>query len=122
MQADSDSRCRPASLQLDTLFKGKPLDKLATVEVAKVVATISQWANKSCELDPLSTWLLKQAHIRHGLDESVLKNYRLVSNLPFVSKILEKVISNRLADHLALNNVIDVMQSAYRPLHSTATA
>ena len=33
-----------------------------------------------------------------------------------------KVISNILAEHLDQNNLIDVMQSAYRRLHSTETA
>ena len=35
---------------------------------------------------------------------------------------MEKHISNGLADHLALNNLIDVMQSFYRPLQTTETA
>ena len=47
LQADSDSRCQPASSQRDTLFVGKPLDKFSRVEVAEVVATLSQCANKS---------------------------------------------------------------------------
>ena len=34
----------------------------------------------------------------------------------------ESIISNRLAEHLAENNLIYVTQSAYRPLHSTETA
>ena len=120
-----------------------------------MVVTISQWANKSCKLDSLPPWLLKecvdvlapcttsivnasieenhvpkvlkQAHIqhflkKHGLDEKVLKNYRPVSNLPFVSRILEKIISNRLSEHLGQINLVDVIQCAYRLLHSTETA
>jgi hypothetical protein len=35
-----------------------------------------------------------------GLDQNVRTNYRPVSNLPFVSKILEKVVANRLEEHL----------------------
>ena len=34
------------------------------------------------------------------LDMNDLKNYRPVSNLPFVSKIIEKVVASRIEDHL----------------------
>jgi hypothetical protein len=52
----------------------------------------------------------------------VLKNYRPVSNLPFISKILEKVINSRLEDHLQPNHLHDRQQSAYRVHHSTETS
>jgi len=32
------------------------------------------------------------------LDSEVLANCRLISNLPFLSKILEKVVANQLCD------------------------
>ena len=51
-----------------------------------------------------------------------MKNYRPVSNLTFVSKILEKVVASRLDNHLQKNNLMDDVQSAYRQHHSTETA
>jgi hypothetical protein len=42
--------------------------------------------------------------------------------LPFVSKILEKVVANRLEEHLESNSLHDDLQSAYRACHSTETA
>ena len=39
-----------------------------------------------------------------------------------MSKVLEKIISNRLTEHLAQNNLMGVMQSAYHSLHSTEIA
>ena len=59
---------------------------------------------------------------RPGLDKEVLNNYRPVSNLPFVSKLLEKVVEHRLKDHLEINNLHDFHQSAYRNNYSTETA
>ena len=38
-----------------------------------------------------------------------VKNYIPVSNLLFVSKVLEKVISNRLTEHLTQNNLMDTV-------------
>ena len=35
-----------------------------------------------------------------GLDREMLKNYRPVSNLSFLSKVIEKVISIRILGHL----------------------
>ena len=57
-----------------------------------------------------------------GLDPQVLKNDRPVSNLSFLSKLIEKVISSRILTHIADNNLIDKFQSAYRCGHSTETA
>ena len=56
------------------------------------------------------------------LDPNSLKNYRPVSNLPFLSKILEKVVLSQLFSYLNSHNLISVSQSAYRPFHSTETA
>jgi hypothetical protein len=51
-----------------------------------------------------------------------LKNYRLVSNLPFVSKIIEKVVASRIEDHFDKHKLHDNRQSANRSFHSTETA
>ena len=56
------------------------------------------------------------------LDHDVLKNYRPVSNLPFLSKVLERVVLVQLQDHLSANNLTETYQSAYRSGHSTETA
>ena len=57
-----------------------------------------------------------------GSDPDVLKNYRPVSNLAFISKIIEKVVAARLIEHLSSNGLMDQYQSAYRKGHSTETA
>ena len=45
-----------------------------------------------------------------------------MSNLPFLSKILEKVVLKRLILHLDLNCLNENFQSAYKKCHSTETA
>jgi hypothetical protein len=59
---------------------------------------------------------------KHGLDESEFKNYRPVSNLCFLSKLLEKTVASQLNDFLLLNGKMPAFQSAYRRYHSTETA
>ena len=50
-----------------------------------------------------------------------MKNYRLVSNLNFISKIIEKIMSTRIRFHLDKINLSNPDQSGYKPLHSTET-
>ena len=57
-----------------------------------------------------------------SLDKEILKNYRPVSNLNYVSKVLEKVVAGQLKKHMQLNNLTNIFQSAYKSGHSTETA
>ena len=66
----------------------------------------------------LVTPLLK----KQNLDINVLKNYRPVSNLSFLSKVLERVVLFQINDHLSKNNLNEKLQSAYKSGHSTETA
>ena len=45
-----------------------------------------------------------------------------MSNLSFLSKILEKVVLRQLSNHLMTNNLFYSHQSAYHASHSTETA
>ena len=56
------------------------------------------------------------------LDPEIFKNYRPVSNLSFISNVIEKVIANQLLKHMEENGLLEKMQSAYRSGHSTETA
>ena len=57
-----------------------------------------------------------------SLDINILKNYRLVSNLPFVSKVLERVVASQLKAYMDYNDLYNLLQSAYKPAHSTVSA
>ena len=45
-----------------------------------------------------------------------------MSNLSFISKLVERVVCVQLVEHLKTNNLYEIFQSAYRQLHSTETA
>ena len=49
-------------------------------------------------------------------------NYRPISLLPSVSKILEKLVQVQLSDYLTHNNVLSEAQSGFRKNHSTISA
>ena len=71
-----------------------------------------------CLKTAIVTPLLKKTN----LDTEQLKNYQPVSNIPFLSKVLEKIAVKRLLNHLQSNNLHEVNQSAYKRQHSTETA
>lgn len=57
----------------------------------------------------------------HSLDTELLNNYRLISLLSFLSKLLERVVAKQRVQHLESESLFVPVQSAYRSSHSTET-
>ena len=57
-----------------------------------------------------------------GLDRDDVSNYRPISNLTFMSKVMEKFVVKQLIAYLASNNFMPRLQSGFRSGHSTETA
>ena len=57
-----------------------------------------------------------------GGDEKDLENYRPISVLPCFSKILERIMYNRLYNHLIKNNILYSKQFGFQKGHSTEHA
>jgi hypothetical protein len=110
---------------------------------------------KSCSLDPLPNFLLREnlddllpfiktvcnASLREGilpvsqkvaiikpivkkpgLDPNSESSYRPISNLTFLSKVIERIVAEQLTKYLTVNCLFPLVQSAYRACHSTETA
>jgi len=141
------SRCSQPSPSTMTMWRD-----VTESEVRRIVLAAPL---KSCSLDPIPTFVLRDcidvllpyltamvnSSLREGrmpesqkkaivtpllkkpsLDPQELKNYRPVSNLSFVSKLVERVAARQLMDYLTANNLMPKLQSAYRRHHSTETA
>ena len=71
-----------------------------------------------------STW--KMAVVRPLLKKQnaslELKNYRAVSNLAFLSKVLEKLAMEQVITYCEEHKLLPAYQSAYRKFHSCETA
>ena len=127
---------------------------MTPVSCSTVKNTIQSLSNKTCSLDPIPTFvvknyadsisliitniinqsliagefpsLLKSSHVhprlkKDNLDKEVLKNYRPVANIPFLCKVIEKVVATQTYNYLEAHNLMPTMQSAYRKHHSTET-
>ena len=71
--------------------------------------------------------MMKQAIVTPSLkktnsDWNDLQNYRPVSNIGFVSKVIEKVAMIQVDEYMQSNDLDEVNQSAYKNRHSTETA
>jgi hypothetical protein len=87
---------------------------------------LTQIVNMSFE-QGVMPYNLKEAFVipllkKTGLDPEILKNFRPVSNLPFLSKLIERVSAKRLLDHMDCHQLHELYQSAYKKFHSTETA
>ena len=100
-----------------TLLK-RFVNKLSSPIAAIINMSLQQGEFPSGLKHALVTPLLKKPL----LDPEELKNYRPISNLSFLSKTLERVVSLQLNEYLLTNNLHAKMQSAYRPHYSTETA
>ena len=63
--------------------------------------------------------MMKANKKKPSLPPEDLNNYRPISNLNFISKILEKVVASRMNSHLSTNSLFLPFQSAYRSFHFT---
>ena len=71
--------------------------------------------------------VFKEAYImplikKADLDVDDGRSYRPISNLPVLSKLLERLISRQLLDYITAEGLMPALQSAYRQFHSTETA
>ena len=106
------------------------LDPMPTALVKEIVTHLALYITNIVNM-ALSTGIfpskLKSAIVlsllkKQNLDSESFKNYRPVSNLPFISKVIEKIMPCRLLEHMKENHLLDTLQFAYKKAHSTETA
>ena len=72
-----------------------------------------------CLKSAVLTPLLKE--MDEFVDHEILKNYRPISNLAFISKLIERCVAIRLDQHMDVNNLESDNQYGYKKGHSTET-
>ena len=110
----------PKSCELDPLptkFLFQYLDLL----LPTITHIMNVSLSSGCFPHDFKTAVVKPLLKKSDLDPNNLKNYRPISNLPFLSKLLERLVLHQLFSHVRANNLLTDHQSAYRPEHSTET-
>ena len=59
---------------------------------------------------------------KHDADHEIFQNFRPISNLPMVSKVVEEAVADQFTRHILTNHLDEPFQSAYKAFHSTETA
>ena len=72
--------------------------------------------------DSFKTSIIKPLLKNSDFDSNSLKLYRPLSNLSFISKVLETTVKCQLLDHFQEKKTLHPNQSAYRPGHSVEAA
>jgi len=55
-------------------------------------------------------------------DHEIFSNFRPISNLKLISKLIEKAVASQLTDYLSVKTLHESFQSAYKRYHSSETA
>jgi hypothetical protein len=66
--------------------------------------------------------LTKVIELYKSKDTTLAINYRPISLLPIIAKLLDKIVNTQLMDHLLTNNLISPTQYAFRPGSNTTMA
>uniref|UniRef100_A0A8W8MRU8 Reverse transcriptase domain-containing protein n=1 Tax=Magallana gigas TaxID=29159 RepID=A0A8W8MRU8_MAGGI len=87
--------------------------------------TITDLVNASLSIemfpDKLKRALVIPRLKKTGLDTNTFSYYRTVSNIPFISKVIERIVAKQLNNHLTKNGLHDNLQLAYKSGTSTET-
>ena len=99
--------------------------KLLVRHHQEVISILTQIVNASLTqgefMSELKNALLHPLLKKAGID-CIFKNYRLVSNLSFLSKLIERAVCNQITQYTGTTRMAEKFQSAYRASHSTETA
>ena len=96
--------------------------KLIRMIALLIVTPLTQLFNKSLALGIFpNSW--KEANVtpifKKKGSASDPQNYRPISLLPTLSKVLERLVFNQIYAHMTSNHLLSDRQSGYRPRHST---
>uniref|UniRef100_A0A8C5P932 Reverse transcriptase domain-containing protein n=1 Tax=Leptobrachium leishanense TaxID=445787 RepID=A0A8C5P932_9ANUR len=95
--------------------------KISAPAIAKPVATLINESLATGHIPKL--WkTARVVPIRKSGDNTLVSNYRPISLLPVMSKILEKCVYTQLRDYYQYLNYLTPDQSGFHPNHSTTTA
>ena len=142
----TDNRCIE-----DRFLTQHHIHTFCKVRDKEVLELLTKSLAKSCDLDPFPSKLLVQHHQesvpilsqivnaslnlpqnlkkhsyipysrKAGID-LIFMNYRPISNLSFLPKLIERAVCNQITQYVGITGMAEKFQSAYKASHSTETA
>ncbi len=112
---------KPTTCMLD-LIPSKLLKEVLPEVIDSLLAIINLWLSLGYVPKTFKLAVIKTLIKKTQLDPADLVNYRPILNLPFLSNILEKVVSSQLYSFLEKKYICEDFQSGFRPSHITETA
>ncbi len=100
---------KPTTCMLDPL-PSKLLKEVLPEIIQKRINIINSSLSLGYVPNPFKLAVIKPLIKKSQLDPKELVNYRLILNLPFLSKILEKVVSSQLCSFLEENGICEYFQ------------
>ena len=107
--------------------KSVGLDKISTkilqIAAPAVAQPLTKIFNKSIALGqfPLEWKAARVIPIFKKGQRTMLDNYRPISILPVVSKLIERILYNQLSNYLKRESILSEYQFGFRSRHSTTT-
>ncbi len=95
--------------------------KLAADFIAEPLTYLFNLSISHCEIPKIWKSAFVSSLFKGG-DPLQLNNYRPISKLCVLSKLLEKLLNEQLKTFLEINNILSPFQSGFRKQHSTVTA
>ena len=97
--------------------------KLIKSAAESIIHPLTYIINQSLMTGDVPTiWKIARVTALQKGGANILNNFRPISILPILSKVLERVAFNQLYYYLNSIGLMNVYQSGFRPLHSTETA
>ena len=117
MTEANDSYCENDPLPISDIKKAKNFFKVQEIYLKIINNSLLNCVFPESE----KLACIKPAYKNKG-DRNDLNSYRPISNLSYLSKLIEIAVNKQLCVHLNETGVIPENQSAYRKNHSTETA
>jgi hypothetical protein len=90
--------------------------------LSPTLALMCNLSFQQCAMPTGQISIIRPLQKKPSLDPRNPASYRPISNLTFVSKLVERAVEARLTDHCNKRNLLPVYQSAYRSPYSMKTA
>lgn len=112
---------KPTSCPLDTV-PARILKEAIDIVCPFLVSFMNSCFSLGVVPNPLKHAIVRPLLKKPNLDPLVLSNFRPISHLSFLAKLMEKLVFSQLQSYLDLHGMGDKFQSGFKSRHSTESA